>query len=242
MNAIRRLFGPTLASVQTANPARQRLRDAIAAQARAKETLNEALAGADRVRALTAHARDAADAAAAAEDVAAQATRIWAETGASSGTAPASQRLLDAAAAARRKASDARLTAEGAAEGMSAVEENVRAARVELDNAGFDIKTAVAAVLMSESEGKFEVLERAHREYVEALADIKALLAVVRGGGPAHIYHDTRSDSTAQAITQRLSRSAIPLLVDGDLRSRSNESFEFARRLRSDPDAAHEKN
>ena len=240
MNAIRRLFTPSPAAVQAADPARQRLRDALGAQALAKANLQDALDAVGRVRELMRSALDADAAALDAERVAVAATQAWASAGANVDHPPGDTAALAKATQARRRAADCRLIAEGAQRGLPDAQQAAVDARTALDNAADEIKDAIGAVLLSEVESQFQVLEQAHSRYVEALAAIKALHAIVRRAGPAHPFYDYRSDPAALAITERLSRCEIPLMSDGDLRQRSGAWIEFARRLRSDPDAAHE--
>lgn len=220
--------------------ARQQLREALALRRPAEEALQEAIEATTRVRKVIAGVRPAASEAENAARAAVDTTRQWALTGARSDLPSGDQSALDRAADAQRKAHQAKLRAEGAADALPDVIEAEDQARRNFNSADDAIKGARAQVLMTEARPLIEELEQMQSRYSQLLCEVAGLSLLLDpryvGGHPwrAHV-----SSKGGRELKEQLSALAIPLPSerDSELRRSVNLWEDFAKRLATDPDA-----
>jgi triphosphoribosyl-dephospho-CoA synthetase len=226
---------------------RERLRQLVASRVTAERQLAEAGATRQRVRDLIVAADEAERIAADLEQAVSTATREWAENGADPIVPSVPQALLDKRTAARRLADEAHFKAQGAEAALPKITADERDARQTLTSTDEAIKAAAMDVLIAEAAPSFKRLDRAARQYRQALAELLPLAVLARPlWGHAHRYGGFAGGSAGDAIAQAFESARVGIPSDDKLRheadklvdlSRADELIRYARALCADPDA-----
>jgi hypothetical protein len=151
-------------------------------------------------------------------------------------------------AAATRAAAVARTVAESAINELPLVRQAVQEAQRAFDIATYEIREAVCAVMLSESEPHFAAAAKARSDYLDAIRPLWALRMVTHAAwGDAHPwrafaggYSNSKRWLEQLAIpSPDFSREQIVQLLDGshDLRAGCNDLADWGRQLHVDADA-----
>jgi hypothetical protein len=223
--------------VPTLSAARQNLRDALAEEANKRDAHRGRMSATARVRNLIAAVKPAQVEADAAAKAAADATRRWATSGARVDLPSGDSALLSAAAAAKRRAEEAQLQADGASAALGDVLDAEVTAQRALDTATADVKRARTAVLVAHAATRFAELEQLHTRFTTLLGDVAALAEFVDPKwGPGHAWRAYASGDGGD-LKDRVAAIAAVLPDERTLHAKAQHWAALAARLAQDPDA-----
>ena len=200
--------------------ARDHLKACMQNRDAAAHALTEAQAAVDRVRSLIS-AADSADAELkTAEESSANFTRRWAENGADKNAPPTDPKLRAAADAASRKTIAARISADGAAAGLPAVQTALDDAQSALHRADESIGAACNAVMVAAMEEHFMLAAYLAAAFDEQAIEIQAFVKAISGN-----WYPFSDEGAAVQLLNRLQAAmpASPYRDTQHLRERGKE-------------------
>jgi hypothetical protein len=214
---------------------REKLRCALEGVKQAEQRLEDAKAQTERVLNVINGAEPLEEEANRAAEAAAEATRKWAVSGAPKDVPAGDQILLDRAVGAQRRLMEARMMTTGAKAALPGLEQAERTANSAVSEAREQVAKAIASVMVATLSPHIVELREARAAYYQSLKEVAAV---------GHLWspevrwrHKYMSSSHYEAIIQHLRELEIRIPSDKELSDRVGEWENFARRLRSDPDA-----